>query len=162
MSLPAPKDDERPSGVRGKSLSEFMSEKPRRPRYEKPDARAARVHSEMEGMLQSRDWSAAEGEHLVALYSFLHREVYGVDALEVDAKSRAIAARLAEATTKKFFDGDFGACVSFMRGVWLREESREKWRRANSRDGQRIGWKWQWSAQLVTDYRVNAERVGSK
>ena len=162
MSLPAPKDDERPSGVRGKSLSEFMSEKPRRPRYEKPDARAARVHSEMEGMLQSRDWSSAEGEHLVALYSFLHREVYGVDALELDGKARAIAARLAEGTTKRYFEGDQGACVSFMMWVWRREEGREKWRRENQREGTRIGWKWQWSAQLVTDYRVDGERKSTK
>ena len=162
MSLPAPKDDDRPSGVRGKTLGEFMAEKPKRPRYEKPAARDARVLGETDEMRRTGDWGEADGHHLVALYGFFHQEVYGVEALELDGKSRAIAARLAEGATNRYFGGDFGACVSFMLWVWRREQGREEWRRANQREGTRIGWKWQWSAQLVTDYRVDGERKSTK
>lgn len=122
------------------------------------DARTAAAREKMNEMAASGDWAGADGLHLVALYEMAHREVYGVEPLELDAKARFLAVGAATRLTEKFFDGDYAGAVSFMRWTWHREQEREKWRRANGRDGQRIGWRLQFSAAMVSDYRLAGER----
>ena len=124
--------------------------------------KAAKARLDIVVMNESGDWDAATGMHLVALYEFCHREVYGVEPLELgaDAKAWYSASSAAERLVKNFFEGDYGRCVSFVHWIWRREEGREKWRREQNRDGGRIGWRLQFSASAVSDYRVHGARNG--
>lgn len=172
MSDPAEKVPDgrhaRSSGV--KTLSDILrerepvpGEKKRRRQPRASDAKVAQARVEMETFAASGDWDAAKGLHLVMLFEFLHAEVYGVDPLDLDAKSRFLAARLADGFVAKFFDADYGECVRFMRWKWLREKESVKWRAANGRDpGRPIGWRLQFSPVLVTEYRMHGERKDIK
>jgi hypothetical protein len=108
---------------------------------------------------QSGNWRGATGRHLVGLYAHLHEGVYGVAPAELDAQGWAFASAAAARMTDRHFAGDLERSVLFMRWVWRREEDREKWRRANGREGGRIGWRFQFgAASLVDDYRVDQAR----
>lgn len=110
-------------------------------------------------MAESGDWSAAHGGHLVALYEWLHAEVYGVATSELAVRrQRAVAASVAGAMVKREFAGDYGEAVRFMKWAWEREQEREEWRRANGRSGQRVGWRLQFGGALVTDWRLDEAR----
>jgi len=159
--MTAPLKFDPPSGVRlvrgAKTLSEFVAERAK-PHRLSAEAKLAAARADMKRMAESGEWDGAGGLHLVVLYEFLHREVYGVEALELDAKTRRMATSAAKSLTEKFFGGDYGATVSFMRWAWQREQGREEWRRANGREGGRLGWPLQFSARLVSDYRLDGER----
>ena len=111
-------------------------------------------------MAKAGDWGDATGMHMVALYGFMHQEVYGFEPLELDKKAWASGAKHALRCCEKFFGADYGALAEFMRWCWKREIERETWRKANQRDGARLTWRWQFAAQLVSDYRVHAQRIG--
>jgi hypothetical protein len=168
--LPAYREERpsRPAPAAAKSLSAFLAAQTAAPpksrrRSGPPRARESAIEAareKSEAMAKSGDWAGATAVHLVALYAFLHREVYEVEPLELDAKSWWLAERSAAGLLAKYFEGDVAMAVSFMRWVWGREIEREKWRRENGRDGQRIGWRLQFSASLVTDYRTSGRRTG--
>jgi hypothetical protein len=140
--------------VAAMSISEFAERAPRRRLYGEEKSRA-----EMEGRAKSGDWDGATGAHLVCLYEFLHREVYGVPSDVVDRKTRMFAGAAADRLIARDFGADAGEAVRFMKWVWKRESEREEWRRANRRDGQRVGWRLQFCfASLVTDYRLHVAR----
>jgi hypothetical protein len=153
---PIPDEPESEVRLRAKSmtLGEFAAIPPRKKRlYGDEKARA-----EMEEYAASGEWDGATGAHLVALYDKLHAAVYGV-ASDLDRKSRMFASSAATAMVKRDFQNDMSAAVRFMRWVWTREQAREEWRRANKRDGQRIGWRLQFCfGALVADYRVHRAR----
>lgn len=134
----------------------------RSPRREGPPRRSkdqiARARAQMEAMAQSGDWGDASGTHLVALYAWLHAQVYGVENAELDGKQWGLAALAAGRMVSNHFAGDWGAAVVFMRWAWKREQGRETWRRENGKPGGRIGWRLQFGGSLVTDYRVDAAR----
>jgi hypothetical protein len=159
---PAPIPEEPKSAKRlrtapGLSIAEFAARKPAKRLYGEERARA-----EMEERAASGDWDGASGAHLVCLYEFLHRSVYGVDS-DIDRKSRMFAGSAAERMIKRDFAEDAGRAVLFMKWVWKREQEREAWRRANNRDGGRVGWRLQFCfASLVTDYRVHVARQGEQ
>lgn len=156
MTQPAVK----PERKSAKTLTEFMQAPPKRMRPETYLEKAEKARGQVREMCGSGDWSGAVGLHLVALYEFLHREVYGVEPLELDARAWFLAQGTAGRMVERYFGGDCGACVSFVRWAWRREQEREEWRRRNNRDGQRIGWRLMFSAALVSDYRVHGKRVG--
>jgi hypothetical protein len=162
VSLPERKGPER-LNMRGKSLGDFGREPPRHPRRElRMNAAAVEAaRRQVEEMGASGEWQKADALHLVLLYAELHRQVYGADALEIAAvKALTLAARAARNLADLYFEGDYGAVVSFMRWSWKREQEREEWRRANNREGGRLGWRLQFSASLVSDYRVSERRTG--
>ena len=169
MSAQAKRADDLPSGVRmirgAKTLSDLLGEKEpvtkkRRRAPRASDAKVEVARREMEGFAASGEWDTATGLHLVMLFEFLHAEVYGVAPLDLDAKNRFLASRLAGALVEKFFDDDFGKCVSFMRWKWKREQESIKWREQNGREpGRPIGWRLQFSPVLVTEYRIHGERT---
>lgn len=131
-------------------------QKDRRP-YRSKDT-IARVKAKMEEMAASGDWSGASGTHLVALYAWLHAQVYGVENAELDGRQWALAAQAAGRMVANHFADDYGSAVVFLRWAWKREQGREQWRRENHKDGGRIGWRLQFSGSIVTDYRVDSAR----
>jgi hypothetical protein len=170
MTFPAKESEEHASETRlssrPKTLTELLEEKkpdPAKKRRRGPprldDRRTEAARVDMRRMLETGDWSEANGIHLVVFFEFLHAEVYGVAPLEVDAKVRFLATGAATKLVEKFFENDFGACASFMIWKWKREESSQKWRRENGRDpGRPIGWRLQFSPVLVTEYRMHGEK----
>jgi len=167
MNIPAPKDDdERGSGpriVRGaKTLSELVdakvAAKKRRGPPKLSGERVETARAEVATYAASGEWDAATPLHLVLFYESRHAEVYGTPPLELDAKARFLAVGAAKSVVEKYFDGDVARAAHFVFWVWQREQERETWRRANGRDGGRIGWRLQFSASLVSDYRVHGER----
>jgi hypothetical protein len=143
-----------------KTLTEFMGTKPPSRRYIPMEEQIATAKDEMPRMAKAGDWGDATGMHMVALYGFMHQEVYGFEPLELDKKAWASGAKHALRCCEKFFGADYGALAEFMRWCWKREIERETWRKANQRDGARLTWRWQFAAQLVSDYRVHAQRIG--
>jgi hypothetical protein len=119
----------------------------------------AKAKREMDAMADAGAWTSARGVHLVALYSWLHVAIYGVEPAELDGREWALASVLAQRFCATNFEGDFGDCVEFMRWVWKREASREEYRRTQKQSGGRIGWRLQFGAALVTDWRVDRARV---
>jgi hypothetical protein len=107
----------------------------------------SKAKGEMDAMSDSGVWTSARGVHLVALYSWLHTAVYGVEPAELDGKAWALASVMAQRFCAQHFEGDFAGCVEFMRWCWKREASREEWRRAHHNGGARIAWRLQFSAR---------------
>ena len=137
------------------------SKKKKRPkRRAGPTAKGiAKTTAQMEEMRGARDWSDARPAHLVALYCVLHAWCYGVPAAEVIGLTWLAASSAAAKMIRDEFGGEIGESIDFMRWVWKREKSRERWRRENGRDGSRIGWRLQFQQRhLVTDYRIALAR----
>lgn len=106
-------------------------------------------------------WEGATAGVLVALYGLFHERVYGAWPTELDApKVWSLAAMAAARWQRDEFGGDARRTVVCMLWFWMREEGREKWRRENGRDGQRIGWRLQFSGAVASDYRVSLARRG--
>lgn len=111
--------------------------------------------------LAKKDWRGARGVHLLVLWSQLHHDLYGVAPAEMDdARQRLDAARTADRCIAGQFKGDAPATVEFMKWAWAREVAREKWRRDNpeASGGGRLTWRLQFSANVVSDYRVAMTR----
>lgn len=121
-------------------------------------AAMARARAEMDLLSESGDWSGARPAHLVALYGWMHRAVYGVEAAELDGKAFAQATAMAGRFIEREFAGKPAAAVEFIGWVWKREAEREKFRRENGREGGRIGWRLQFGPHMLTDYRLSLAR----
>jgi len=151
-----PEEPKSAKRLRSMTLAEF-ADAPVQPRRLYGDAKSK---AEMQAMAESGEWEGASGAHLVALYEWMHEQVYGVVA-DLDRKSRMFATSSANRLIAKDFAGDAAKSVLFMKWVWRREGEREAWRRANQRDGQRIGWRLQFCfGSLVADYHVHCVRQG--
>ncbi len=131
--------------------------KPKRTRTRRPqlDTYLEQVEAMMsEGTLETD----AEPKHLVALYAWCHRTVYGVSVVsEFDAN----AWRGAISACRRLVDelGSVANTVAFIRWVWKRENGREAWRRNNGREGSRITWRAQFvSRHLLTDWKLDMRR----
>lgn len=113
-------------------------------------ARAERDDSEV--------WASAQPKHLVALYSLLHEQVYGVEPVELkDVWKGAVAS--AKGMLEKEFNKDAKTFVEFIRWTWRRERGREAKRQAEGGEGSRIGWGLQFKSRtMLTDYRVDVAR----
>lgn len=132
----------KPRVMKTKSISDGPWEKARRQAAE---------------MIRSGHWEDAIPRHFVAAYAILHEMVYGVAPAELTPVSRLRAARTASLCLQREFGDDAAEMADFLRWTWTREREREKWRRANGREGGRIGVYLQFGA-LVTDYRLAIAR----
>lgn len=104
-------------------------------------------------------WGEFNAPLLVALYAWLHEQVYGIDpASELIGKAGLGARKAAKTLLDTEFGGDRGEFLVFMRWVWYRERERERWRIENNRQGGRISWQYQFSPRLVNEYRVTKRR----
>jgi hypothetical protein len=133
--------------------------KPVKRRNRKVNFEAAR--EEADAMRKTNEWSNAAGRHLVALYAWLHREVYGVDAAELVTGDTYVAAvSAANRMLANEFGGKAERAVEFMRWTWKREARAEKKRREQRDEGgRRITWRLQFAARhLLVDYRVDLVR----
>lgn len=108
---------------------------------------------------ESGEWEDATGRSLVGLYAMCHRMIYGVVPAELEDKvTMRIASKMARAQLHKHFDDDVDQAVEFIKWAWEREKSRENHAMATGRDRSRMGYRWQFSDSIVTDYRVELER----
>jgi len=152
-------DDETRESAR--DLEEFVR------REKKPKAKTiadgawGKALSWAEEAMRTGDWGDAAPRHYVAAYALLHERTYGVAPAELTPTTRLHAAGMAANLLRREFDGEPGEMAAFLRWTWQREKERETWRRANGRDGGRIGYRLQFTGGLLTDYRVaKARRAG--
>ena len=141
---------------------------PKRKQFALSSSTISKASVEADAMATAGTWDGARGVHLVALYAWMHREVYGVEASELSPtsgagqKEWALAGVLAQRFCAQNFGGEMAECVEFMRWAWKREQFKERKRRngeARAEDqGFRMGWRLQFSARLATDYRVDRAR----
>jgi len=110
-----------------------------------------------ETMRKTNDWSEARGKHLVALYAWLHGEIYKVEAAELlDGKTMLAASSAADRMLRDDFGGDGKRAVEFIAWAWYRERSFEKAGRTSTR---RLGWRLLFASKcLLVDYRVELVR----
>jgi hypothetical protein len=118
--------------------------------------------NEARAMMRSADWNEATPRHFVAAYAMLHERVYGAAPGELTPTVRLQAAGAAGRMLKQEFDGDNAQMAAFLHWTWMREKGREDWRRANRREGGRIGWRLQFNGSLLTDYRVDKARKAGR
>jgi len=113
-------------------------------------------------LIESGEWGGlVDPGLLVALYVWCHTQVYGIEPAELgDGSEWFYAERHAAKCLVDQFAGDMAECVTFVRWVWAREDSREKWRRDNNNSGSRISWQWMFNARLWTEYRLDLARRG--
>lgn len=123
----------------------------------------ASVVEEAERRAASGDWDGATGRVFVGLYGVCHRMVYGVtpDELE-DPNIFSRYARQANTFLHVSMEDDAAAMAEFIRWTWTREASREKWAATQSISRNRLGPGLQFSARLLTDYRVEQSRQHGK
>lgn len=108
------------------------------------------------------EWGAATSHDVVALYALFHEHVYGVVPTELVGKEWMGAASQAKRFIREHFGESIPAVVEYMRWLWTREKEREQWRRDNGKEGGRISWRMQFSANgNLTEYRVNKLRAKS-
>lgn len=125
-----------------------------------PDAAWERARREAEAMMRTGEWGEALPRHFVAAYALLHERVYGVADGELAPPVRLRAAAAASRCLDHEFGGDRGAMAEMVRWAWQRELEREKWRRANGRQGGKLT-AWLQFGRVVTDYRLaQARRAG--
>lgn len=159
--LPPPaKPSEPRSCVRARTVAEWAPPKKRkhRPPSDRKGLRE-RYAREVEGMRQEGDWAALEPGHAVALYAACHERCYGVAPLELEhPKDFALARIAAKRLLLEHFEGKAETLASFVRWCWEREQEREQWRRQNGRTATRIGWRLQFGAALVTEFRIAGVR----
>ncbi len=118
----------------------------------------ARTIAEVTEIHTAREWHRAQPRHFVALYAWLHEQVYAVKPVELE-REWAGAVSAARALLKNEFAEDPTRMMAFMQWVWAREKIDEKKRDASN--SFRVGWKYQFvSRALVSNYRVAMTRAG--
>lgn len=137
---------------------------PRAPRGERPPTKFQAALQSARRRAQSGEWATADGEVLVGLYGMLHELVYGVLPEELEEVTLfKQAARTAAKLLRESFGGEVDSAVEFLKWVWEREQGRVKWA-ANQPPVQRgrLGWRLNFSAAFVTDYRVAMSPKGRR
>lgn len=119
-----------------------------------PDPEHARA--QLREMLVANDFTKATPTVLVALYEWLHEQVYGARPVEIARRAvwKTVAFAAGKLVKNEFRD-DVGAVVDFMRWCWDRERTRMARQQPERRMG-RIGWRLQFvTGHLLTDYRIS-------
>jgi hypothetical protein len=145
-------------------ITALVGAAPKKRQLGTPAARRTALLEEARGCIADKQWGGARAGTLVALYGLFHERVYGAWPTELDApKTWGLATIMAGRWVRDEFSGDIQRAVECMLWCWMREEGRERWRRENNRDGQRVGWRLQFSGVIASDYRVSlARRSGGK
>lgn len=110
-------------------------------------------------------WVTGTPAHFVALYAWLHAEVYGAPPAELRSDAWWGAVSAAAKLLRDEFSGEPLRLLDYIRWTWRRERGREQKAAARDDGGEsrRIGWKLQFVYKhLLTDYRVDAARAGKK
>jgi hypothetical protein len=115
----------------------------------RPDA-LARALEEARERARAKDWSGCTPTTLVGLYVYLHEGVYGVVPEEL-ASDWLPALSAARRCLERQFAGNLGQAIAFIRWSWQREK---RSRKRNPDSDFRMGWRYQFSQRLFTDYRV--------
>lgn len=126
------------------------------------DSAWRRIKQIVEKRLESGEWEQATGRDFAALYDVMHVLVYEVAPAELGPSERVHAATMAARMLDKQFAGNAVEMAEFFRWAWMREQEREKWRRANDRSGARIGVRLMFGGVILTDWRVERVRKGPK
>lgn len=109
-------------------------------------------------------WASATPAHFVALYAWLHAEVYGAAPAELRSDAWWGAVSAATKMLREEFSGEPLRMLDFVRWTWRRERAREQRpTRDDGAEARRIGWRLQFFLRhLVTDYRVEIARTHRK
>lgn len=100
---------------------------------------------------ESGEWDGATGDVLLGLYAHCHEIAYRILPGELESEWAMAAKRVRQMLGADFL-GNADAMVEFIKWTWLREQRRNG-SRANQGDF-RIGWRFQFSASMLTDWRV--------
>lgn len=120
---------------------------------------ARKLMADVEQFIEDGDFSTATPRHWVALFCWIHEAVYSVSCVDEMRAEWIAAAGAALRTLRAEFDGDADTMLTFLRWVARREEGREAWRRSNSGQGYRLGWRDVWlRRRLLVDWRLDVDR----
>ncbi len=104
-------------------------------------------------------WEEATGRTFVGLYALCHRIVYGEVPLELFEKREfSVAARMATKALHEWFEDDPTLLVEFIKFCWEREKRRDAWAIREGKDRTRMRARFQFSATMVQDWRVDRTR----
>ena len=107
----------------------------------------------------SGDWSQAVVRSFVGLYAMCHRMTYGVDATDLaDKGTFQMSTRMVTKVLHDLFNDDKDDLVEFIKWTWEREKGREEWAAREGKSRNRMNVRTQFSASMVTDYRVDQSR----
>lgn len=162
-AIRSPKIAEQPASFAG--LAGWAKAEKRPPRKRGGGVAASSMQSattEAERRGGSGDWEGARPLVFVAAYARLHELVYGLAPAELGPQERKVAACAAARMLKREFDGDAAAMAVFVQWAWKREQGREKWRRANGRQGFRMTWRLLFGGAILTDHRLEQLRSKSR
>lgn len=144
------------------SLSLTVGKK--KPRGARKGTRAPRLESfvlKVDSMISDGHWpdEYKQPEYLVALFCWAHEAIYGVSCVADVAKLFNGAVSATKKLMADEFDGSFDATLEYVRWVWKREQSREKWRRENG-GGRVLTWFHVFKYRnLVMEMRVDSVRT---
>lgn len=117
----------------------------------------SRTEFETQAMIDERNFDGCQIRHLVALYAIMHKKCYGVEVVMSSTERYTATARMGR-FARTMFGGDLDKVIDYLRWLWTREMSREKWRRENNHGGGTISFFATISGALVTQYRVFLSR----
>ena len=128
--------------------------KPKKKRKCNGKAKVKRVMADVARMRRDAAWDDACPIHFVALYSWLHEEIYGVEPTDLYKDDAVMGAMSACAKLlRDEFDANCKTMVQFVAWCWVRERKKK-----NPGDF-RITWRYQFASRsLLTDYRVAMAR----
>jgi hypothetical protein len=143
------------------SMAAFVGKSKPKPK-KSAGVRRSRVDAAMERVqqrIEADSWDDADAETFVALFAWLHGEVYGVSPVDEMRTQWRGACSAARKMFADVFDSDPNLMLDFIRWVWNRETQIEAWRRKNQTHGKRIGWRLQFASRtLITDYQIDLAR----
>jgi hypothetical protein len=99
-------------------------------------------------------WDDATPATLLGLYAVLHEKTYNVKPFELEEAWFGAVSKVAK-FVREHFDDTPSKAIDFLRWSWARERNRLK--RGSTSDF-RIGWNYQFSLRMLTDYRVSLQR----
>jgi hypothetical protein len=145
------------------SMSAFVGKpKAKAKAKKKAGVRRSRIEQAMEHVKQRIEadcWEDADAENFVALFAWLHGEVYGVSPVEEMRTQWRGACSAARKLFADVFDSDPNLMLAFVRWVWNREAGYERWRREHQSHGRRITWRLMFvSRALLTDWQIDVTR----
>ena len=148
--------------VRGPAaeLAAFVKSRPQKKKSKLTKAKILKFVNQVDAKMAAQDWEGYSPSLVVALYMWCHKEVYGVEQLELQSPAVFEKARMQAARQRKeHFENDVEKQLLFMRWVWRRERGYEEWRRNNGGVGKTIHWYRQFvSAEMVMAYRIDEAR----
>lgn len=111
----------------------------------------------------SGDWSDANGLTFVGLFALCHRVVYGVMPAELqEAKAINVTARMARKCMHAHFEDDSAEVALFIKWAWEVEKRKNTWAMGQGFDRAPLTCFGQFSARLITQYKVRANQHGRR